>query len=157
MEDDAIIEMLCRSVQKHGVKYVKYIGDGDTKTFKGILDMDPYDGDPVVEKKECVGHFQKRMRARLRKAKKDNYDTFQPILANEQDLYRIYFTIYFKSVLEHNVDYMTTSIRYTKSSSFSRILHNIGQHFGRYSSYFGLYVTFKSVNCLWLAGINFAF
>ena len=32
---------------------------------------------------------------------------------------------------------------YTKSSSLSRILHNIGQHFGRYSSYFGSYVAFK--------------
>ncbi|XP_074102194.1 uncharacterized protein LOC141529520 [Cotesia typhae] len=70
MEVDAVVEMFCRSVEKHGVKYVKYIGDGDTKTFKGILNMDPYDGDPVVEKKECVGHVQKRMGARLRKAKK---------------------------------------------------------------------------------------
>ncbi|XP_044578272.1 uncharacterized protein LOC123260944 [Cotesia glomerata] len=40
MEVDAVVEMFCRSVEKHGVKYVKYIGDGDTKTFKGILDMD---------------------------------------------------------------------------------------------------------------------
>lgn len=72
MEVDAIVEMFCRSVEKHGVKYVKYIGDGDTKTFKGILDIDPYDGDPLVQKKECVGHVQKRMGARLRKAKKDN-------------------------------------------------------------------------------------
>lgn len=72
MEVVAIIEMFSRSVQKHQVKYVKYIGDGDTKTFKGILDIDPYDGDPVVEKKECVGHVQKRMGSRLRKAKNEN-------------------------------------------------------------------------------------
>ncbi|CAD6218422.1 GSCOCG00011449001-RA-CDS [Cotesia congregata] len=61
MEVDAVVEMFGRSVEKHGVKYVKYIGDGDAKTFKGILDIDPYDGDPLVEKKECVGHVQKRM------------------------------------------------------------------------------------------------
>ncbi|XP_044581963.1 uncharacterized protein LOC123263348 [Cotesia glomerata] len=72
MEVDAVVEMFNRSVEKHGVKYIKYIGDGDSKTFKGILDINPYDDDPVVEKKECVGHVQKRMGSRLRKAKKDN-------------------------------------------------------------------------------------
>ncbi|XP_048512253.1 uncharacterized protein LOC125501155 [Athalia rosae] len=74
MEVDAIIEMFSRSVEKHQVKYVKYIGDGDTnnKTFQGILDIDPYDGNPIDEKKECVGHIQKRMGARLRKAKNEN-------------------------------------------------------------------------------------
>lgn len=72
MEVDAVIEIFERSVEKHGVKYVKYIGDGDSKTFKGILDINPYDDDPVVEKKECVGHVQKYMGSRLRKAKKDN-------------------------------------------------------------------------------------
>lgn len=53
MEVDAVVEMFCGSVEKHGVKYVKYIGDCDTKTFKGILDMDPYNGDPLVEKKNA--------------------------------------------------------------------------------------------------------
>ncbi|XP_044588919.1 uncharacterized protein LOC123268103 [Cotesia glomerata] len=72
MEVDSVVEMFSRSEDKHGVKLVKYIGDGDSKTFKGILDINPYDGDPVVIKKECVGHVQKRMGSRLRKAKKNN-------------------------------------------------------------------------------------
>ena len=59
-------------MEKHSVKYAKYIGDGDEKTFKGILDIDPYHGNPVVIEKECVGHFQKRISARLRRIKKDN-------------------------------------------------------------------------------------
>ncbi|CAD6226431.1 GSCOCG00005820001-RA-CDS, partial [Cotesia congregata] len=37
------------------------LGDGDSKTFKGILTLDPYQGQPDVIKKECVGHVQKRM------------------------------------------------------------------------------------------------
>lgn len=49
-EVDSVVEMFSRSIEKHGVKYIKYIGDGDSKTFKGILDMNPYDDDPVVEK-----------------------------------------------------------------------------------------------------------
>lgn len=72
MEVDAVVEMFNRSVEKHRVKYIKSIGDGDSKTFKGILGMNPYNDNPLVEKKECVGHIQKRMGARLRKAKKDN-------------------------------------------------------------------------------------
>ncbi|XP_044575736.1 uncharacterized protein LOC123259356 [Cotesia glomerata] len=72
MEVDSMIEMFSRSEEKHGVKFVKYIGDGDSKTFKGILTLDPYQGQPDVIKKECVGHVQKRMGSRLRKAKKEN-------------------------------------------------------------------------------------
>ncbi|KAJ8938494.1 hypothetical protein NQ318_020810 [Aromia moschata] len=44
----------------HNVKYAQYIGDGDTKTFKAILDLDPYNNDPKVMKKECVGHVEKK-------------------------------------------------------------------------------------------------
>ncbi|XP_026828856.1 uncharacterized protein LOC113562728, partial [Ooceraea biroi] len=73
MEIDAITEMFVRSKEKHGVLYVKYIGDGDSKTFRGILNVDPYAEDEItVIKKECVGHAEKRMGTRLRNAKKHN-------------------------------------------------------------------------------------
>jgi len=72
MEIDAVVEMFMRSVEKHGVKYDTYIGDGDCKTFKGILDINPYGGSLTVQKKECVGHVEKRMGTRLRNAKKAN-------------------------------------------------------------------------------------
>jgi len=72
MEIDAIIEMYFRSVEKHGVKYLTYIGDGDSKTFKGILNANPYTGEKRVVKKECVGHVEKRMGSRLRNIKKTN-------------------------------------------------------------------------------------
>ena len=65
MEVDAVVEMFQRSVDLHGVKYGQYIGDGDSKTFKGILEVDPYE-DLIVEKKECIDHVQKRMGSRLR-------------------------------------------------------------------------------------------
>ena len=94
IEDDAVVEMFGRSIEKHGVKYEKYIGDGDSKTFKGILDINPYDDDPVVEKKECVGHVQKRMGSRLRKLKKDKkglggrgIGTLKDKVVNELSLY----------------------------------------------------------------------
>lgn len=72
MEIDAVVKMFSRSVDKHQVQYTTYIGDGDSKTFKGILNAEPYGEDVVVVKKECVGHVEKRMGTRLRNAKKSN-------------------------------------------------------------------------------------
>ncbi|XP_063986122.1 uncharacterized protein LOC135167084 isoform X2 [Diachasmimorpha longicaudata] len=66
MEVSSIIEMFKRSIVKHGVRYVNYIGDGDSKTYSGILKAQPYGEDFVVNKKECIGHVQKRMGTRLR-------------------------------------------------------------------------------------------
>ncbi|EZA47227.1 hypothetical protein X777_16489 [Ooceraea biroi] len=47
LEVDGIIEMFTRSDELHNVKYVNYIGDGDTKTFKALLESQPY-GDQLI-------------------------------------------------------------------------------------------------------------
>ncbi|XP_032676769.1 uncharacterized protein LOC116846694 [Odontomachus brunneus] len=70
MEVDSITEMFVRSEEKHGVKYVNYIGDGDSKTFAGIQKINPYGDDCPVTKNECVGHVEKRMGSQLRNIKK---------------------------------------------------------------------------------------
>lgn len=70
MEVDAIKEMFSRSEEKFEVKYTNYIGDGDSKTYKTILDLNPYGDDVPVVKSECVGHVEKKMGTRLRNAKK---------------------------------------------------------------------------------------
>lgn len=69
MEMDSIKEMFSRSEELHGVRYVNYIGDGDSKTFKGILDLQPY-GDFIVKKSEDINHVHKRMAMHLRNVKK---------------------------------------------------------------------------------------
>ncbi|XP_043257881.1 uncharacterized protein LOC122400460 [Colletes gigas] len=66
MEVDAMKEMFLRSEEKFGVKYRNYIGDGDSKTYKAILDINPYRDDFPVSKSEFVGHVEKRMSTRLR-------------------------------------------------------------------------------------------
>lgn len=65
MEVAAIIMMFQRSL-KSGVKFRNYIGDGDSKTYSGVVNDKPYDEDFVINKKECIGHVQKRMGTRLR-------------------------------------------------------------------------------------------
>ncbi|KAJ8963128.1 hypothetical protein NQ318_018593, partial [Aromia moschata] len=73
MEVNGVKEVFQRSEEKHNVKYAQYIGDGDSKTFKAILDLDPYNNDPKVMKKERAGHVEKNAwGTRLRNAKKTN-------------------------------------------------------------------------------------
>ncbi|XP_071633109.1 uncharacterized protein [Temnothorax longispinosus] len=69
MEVDAVLEMFHRSEERYGVRYTNYVGDGDSKTFKSILDAQPYEDETVI-KSECVGHVEKRMGTRLRNVKK---------------------------------------------------------------------------------------
>ncbi|XP_011871660.1 PREDICTED: uncharacterized protein LOC105564118, partial [Vollenhovia emeryi] len=69
MKVDADLEMFRRSEEKFGVRYTNYVGDGDTKTFKSILDAKPYK-DIAVMKSECVGHVEKQMGSRFRNVKK---------------------------------------------------------------------------------------
>lgn len=66
MEVDSVKEMFARSEEEFGVRYGNYIGDGDSKTFNGILDLNPYGDDFIVVKNECIGHVEKRMGTRLR-------------------------------------------------------------------------------------------
>ncbi|GFS79842.1 uncharacterized protein TNCV_750271 [Trichonephila clavipes] len=58
-----------RSAQKHGLKYQRYIGDGDSKTFLSIAEKERYGDSVPIVKIECVGHVQKQMGNRLRKLK----------------------------------------------------------------------------------------
>ncbi|XP_015187981.1 PREDICTED: uncharacterized protein LOC107072503, partial [Polistes dominula] len=76
MEVDSVIEMFQCSLKKLGVMYKNYIGDGDSKTYSGILKAAPY-GDQEVVKKECIGHVQKRMGTRLRDCVNKNVETVE--------------------------------------------------------------------------------
>ena len=56
-----------RSQAKHGLRYTKLLGDGDSKSFATVKNT--YEG-VTMEKLECVGHVQKRVGSRLRSLKK---------------------------------------------------------------------------------------
>ena len=62
MEPADIENIFRRSEEQYGLKYVKYLGDGDSKSFKVVAEADPpiYEG-VTIEKLECCGHVQKRM------------------------------------------------------------------------------------------------
>ena len=41
MEVSGVINIVKRSEKAKGVKYTKYLGDGDSKAFKAVLDLKP--------------------------------------------------------------------------------------------------------------------
>ena len=60
-----------RSVELHNLKYTEFYGDGDSKSFSMIKKV-YQDAGISEEKKECISHLQKRVRAALHKLKHDN-------------------------------------------------------------------------------------
>ena len=79
MESDSYLQQIsqwiCRikfskSIEKYNLRYVHYIGDGETASYKKIVDAKLY-GDFTPQKLECVGHVQKTLGIRLRKLRNE--------------------------------------------------------------------------------------
>ena len=67
MECEGASRIFHGSIQKYKLKYVNFLGDGDSKSYNIVKDVYP---DTQLTKLECVGHYQKRVGTRLRKLKK---------------------------------------------------------------------------------------
>ena len=67
MEPEGAKRIFELSIQKRGMRYMKFYGNSDSKAFN---DVQHVHGDEKVEKQECIGHYQKRVGSRLRKLKK---------------------------------------------------------------------------------------
>ena len=71
MEAGGVVSIFTRSKVVHLLQYTKYLGDGDSKAFKCVVDADVYGG-TEIEKIECTGHIQKRMGKALMNAVEDS-------------------------------------------------------------------------------------
>ena len=65
-EPEGAIKNFARSESKRGIRYVEYLGDGDSSSFLKVKESKPC-GDQIIKKSECIGHNQKRVGTRLRK------------------------------------------------------------------------------------------
>ena len=70
MEPAAAKLMWNRSVEKRKLCYTTFIGDGDSKSFQQVCEMDPYDG-ATIHKEECLALVSKRLKKTLCKIKKN--------------------------------------------------------------------------------------
>ena len=60
-----------RSLELHNLRYTEFYGDGYSKSYNRVKGV--YEDDGIeVEKKECIGHAQKRVGTALCKLKRDN-------------------------------------------------------------------------------------
>ena len=69
MDASGMLSIFQRSVEAHCFRYTEFLGDGDSKSHKLIVEQAVY-GEVEVTKLECVGHIQKRLGSRLRSLKK---------------------------------------------------------------------------------------
>ena len=69
MDATGLLAIYQRSVEDYSLRYTEFLGDGDSKAHKLIVEEAVY-GDKAVTKLECIGHVQKRMGSRLRSLKK---------------------------------------------------------------------------------------
>ena len=70
MEAEGVVRCFQKSVESRKLRYVTYIGDGDSKAYSSVLKANPYPG-VSVSKGECIGHIQKRAGSRLCRLKKE--------------------------------------------------------------------------------------
>ena len=69
MEVAGALEIFRRSEPLYGVRYVNYLGDGDSKAFLSVREAKVYGDNVEIHKLECIGHIQKRMGSWLLKLK----------------------------------------------------------------------------------------
>ena len=69
MDASGLLAIFQRSVENYSVRYIEFLGDGDSKGHKLIVQEAVY-GDKEVRKLECVGHVQKHLGSRLCSLKK---------------------------------------------------------------------------------------
>ena len=69
MESVGAARMFRRSEFQHDLRYVNYLSDGDSSSFKSVQECRPHGGECLITKMECIGHVQKRVSSRLRKLK----------------------------------------------------------------------------------------
>lgn len=56
-----------RSLQKHKLRYIPFVGDGDSKSYAEVTKMAPYGEAVFIPKDDCIGHVTKQMGTALRK------------------------------------------------------------------------------------------
>ena len=71
MEAAGAVDIFCRSVEKHNLRYLEYLGDRDTEAFLKVAENKLYGESVAINKLKCVGHFQKRVGTRLRKLRSE--------------------------------------------------------------------------------------
>lgn len=69
MEGAGARNIFHRFIETYNVRYLKYLGDGDSNSFESIVQSRSYGNHIEINKLEFVNHVMKRMGGRLRRLK----------------------------------------------------------------------------------------
>lgn len=67
MEAEGACQIYAHSLEKHKVRYIPYVGDDDSKSYKEVTVKQPYGPSVYIPKEDCIAHVTKRMGTALRK------------------------------------------------------------------------------------------
>ena len=87
MEAEGAKHIFEHSIKKHKLGYVEFLGNGNTKSYVNVKDIYP---GIEIKKLECVGHYQKRVRTRLRNLKKKEKRLGGPRRLTDATIDRLY-------------------------------------------------------------------
>lgn len=81
MEAHIIAEGFSRSMEMHGLKFNKLVGDGDSSIMKKIMQQMPYGPNLIVQKIECKNHLLRNFCNKLKALgkKTNNAKGFVPV------------------------------------------------------------------------------
>ena len=71
MEPAGILKCFMMSGEHMNLRFIDFIGDGDSKAYYEVVKANPCGDRYPVNKGECLGHIQKRDGSRLRKLKNE--------------------------------------------------------------------------------------
>lgn len=66
MEVAGVVNLFKSSFGDGGIRYTRYLGDGDFKAFQTVVHENTYGPNIEIQKLECIGHVEKRIGTRLR-------------------------------------------------------------------------------------------
>ena len=70
MESDIVLEGFCKAEQQHGLRYINFIGDGDSSVHTVLISGVSGWGH-AISKQECANHAVKCYRSSLENLVKD--------------------------------------------------------------------------------------
>ena len=108
MEKIGAVKIFECSIEKYSLRYTDFYGDGDSQSFSAVEKV--YGDDKLVSKKECIGHYQRRVGNRLRKLRKEKRLGGKNRLTNTKiDTLQNYFGIALRQNIG-NLEAMTNAI-----------------------------------------------
>lgn len=57
MEVQGALDIFRNSVTAYNVRYTKYLGDGDSKSYQAVQELNPYGENVSIDKLECIGQM----------------------------------------------------------------------------------------------------